>query len=168
MSKKKLETKKRMASRIQMWPIKKLEPYKKNSRVHSENQVKQIAASITEFGFNNPILIDSRNGVIAGHGRLLAAQELGLKNVPIIVLDHLSDIQKRAYIIADNKLSDNAGWDEDLLREELLDLKDLEFDMGLIGFSDDELAEILAGVSEPEAMRRLFSELQLRQLNPIE
>jgi ParB-like chromosome segregation protein Spo0J len=105
--------------------------------------VAQIAASIVEFGFTNPILVDSNDGIIAGHGRLSAAQELGLKTVPVVVLDHLSERQRKAYILADNQLALNAGWDTDLLRGELQDLAELDFDLSLIGFSDDELADLL-------------------------
>ena len=111
---------------------------------NSEAQVAQIAASIAEFGFNNPILVDSNSGIIAGHGRLLAARHLGLEKVPVIVLDHLSEAQKRAYIIADNQLALNAGWDEELLRLELAALQGEEFDVNLIGFEDEELARLLA------------------------
>src|SRR5437870_12937675 len=99
-------------------------PYARNPRTHSDAQVAQIAASIAEFGFNNPILVDTKSGIIAGHGRLLAAQKLKLAEVPVIVLDHLSEQQKRAYIIADNKLAENAGWDDDLLRIELAALQE--------------------------------------------
>src|SRR5580698_272099 len=105
----------RMAKDIQMWLVDKLIPYARNPRTHSEAQVAQIAASIAEFGFNNPILVDTKAGIIAGHGRLLAARKLGLKEVPVIVLDHLSETQKRAYIIADNQLALNAGWKDELL-----------------------------------------------------
>jgi ParB-like chromosome segregation protein Spo0J len=98
-----------LAQHIEHWPIEKLIPYARNPRTHSEAQVAQIASSIAEFGFTNPILVDSKAGVVAGHGRLLAARKLGLKEVPIIKLDHLSETQKRAYIIADNKLALNAG-----------------------------------------------------------
>ena len=101
-----------MARRIELWPIDRLVPYAKNARTHSPEQVAQIAASIAEFGFNAPILVDSNAGIIAGHGRLLAARKLGLAEVPVVVLDHLSETQRRAYIIADNKLALNAGWDE--------------------------------------------------------
>ena len=105
-----------MASHIEMWVVGRLIPYARNPRTHSDAQIAQIAASIAEFGFNNPILVDTKAGIIAGHGRLLAAQKLGLKEVPVIVLDHLSEAQKRAYIIADNQLALNAGWDERPLR----------------------------------------------------
>jgi ParB-like chromosome segregation protein Spo0J len=104
-----------MAQRIEVWPVERLVPYAKNARTHSDAQVAQIVASIAEFGFNAPCLVDSKAGLIAGHGRLLAARKLGLPEVPVIVLDHLSDTQKRAYILADNKLALNAGWNEELL-----------------------------------------------------
>src|SRR5208283_3377364 len=113
-----------MAQRIEHWPLEKLIPYSRNPRTHSEAQVAQIAASIAEFGFNNPILVDTRAGIIAGHGRLLAARKLQLAEVPVIVLDHLTDAQKRAYILADNQLALNAGWDDDLLRAELAALQE--------------------------------------------
>lgn len=114
-------------------------PYARNSRTHSEAQVAQIAASIKEFGFTNPILVDGANGVIAGHGRLLAARKLGLAEVPVVELAHLTDAQRRAYIIADNKLALNAGWDDETLRIEIADLKDDDFDLTLLGFTDLEL-----------------------------
>jgi ParB-like chromosome segregation protein Spo0J len=111
------------AHRIEMWAIDRLIPYARNARTHSDSQVAQIAASIREFGFNNPILIDSSSGVIAGHGRLLAARKLDLREVPVIVLDHLTDTEKRAYILADNRIAEAAGWDDDLLRIELASLR---------------------------------------------
>ena len=123
-------------------------PYARNSRTHSEQQVAQIAASIREFGFTNPVLIDAENGIIAGHGRVLAAQKLGRKDVPCLRLDYLTDAQKRAYVIADNKLALNAGWDEELLRIEIDELKALEFDVDLLGFDDEEIAALLAEPSE--------------------
>ena len=137
-----------MAKRIELWPLDRLKPYDRNARTHSAEQVAQIAASIVEFGFTNPILVDSSDGIIAGHGRLSAAQELGLKTVPVVVLDHLSDRQRKAYILADNQLALNAGWDTDLLRSELQDLAELDFDLSLIGFSDDELADLLPEIEE--------------------
>src|SRR3989338_6342728 len=137
-----------MAQRIELWPIEKLIPYGRNARTHTEEQVAQIAASIAEFGFNAPILVDSRSGVIAGHGRLLAARKLGLAEVPVIVLDHLSETQKRAYIIADNKLADLAGWNEELLAQEFAALEREGFDLGLTGFSDAELEALLADAKE--------------------
>lgn len=112
----------------------KLIPYARNSRTHSEQQVAQIAGSIREFGFTNPVLIDNENGIIAGHGRVMAAQKLGLKEVPCIRLSHLTETQRKAYVIADNKLALNSGWDEQMLGLELADLRELDFDLGLLGF----------------------------------
>jgi len=125
-------------------------PYARNSRSHSEAQVAQIAGSIREFGFTNPVLIDTDNGIIAGHGRVMAAGKLGMDKVPCIRLAHLTETQKRAYIIADNKLALNAGWDDEMLALELGELADLDFDMDLIGFTEDELAGILADETEIE------------------
>jgi ParB-like chromosome segregation protein Spo0J len=130
-----------MAQRIEHWLIEKLIPYARNPRTHSDAQVAQIAASIAEFGFNNPILVDTKAGIIAGHGRLLAARKLQLKEVPVIVLDHRT--QKRAYILADNQLALNAGWDESLLRVELASLQEEDFNLNVIGFEDEELARLL-------------------------
>lgn len=117
-------------------------PFAKNSRTHSDSQVAQIAGSIREFGFTNPILIDEQNGIIAGHGRLLAARKLNLEEVPCIRLEGLSDAQKRAYVIADNKIALNAGWDEKLLALELRELGDLGFDTDKTGFTSEEIAEL--------------------------
>jgi DNA modification methylase len=125
-------------------------PYARNSRSHSESQVAQIAGSIREFGFTNPVLIDADNGIIAGHGRVMAAGLLGLASVPCIRLAHLTDTQKRAYIIADNKLALNAGWDEELLALELGELGDLDFDLSLIGFDETELGDLMAETTEGE------------------
>ena len=133
-----------MARRIEIWPTDRLVPYAKNARTHSPEQVAQIAASIVEFGFVNPILVDSTDGIIAGHGRLLAARKLGLAEVPVVVLGHLSEIQRRAYIIADNQLALNAGWNDELLRVALESLSADGFNLSLVGFSDYELAGILA------------------------
>src|SRR5258706_13386410 len=133
-----------VAKHIELWLIDKLIPFARNPRTHSDAQIAQIAASIAEFGFNNPILVDTNAGIIAGHGRLLAARKLQLSEVPVIVLDHLTDAQKRAYIIADNQLALAAGWDEPLLGAELAALQDEDIDIGLIGFEDEELARLLA------------------------
>ena len=119
-------------------------PYARNTRTHSEAQVAEIAGSIREFGFTNPVLVDQDNGIIAGHGRVLAARKLSIEQVPCIQLSHLTDTQRRAYSIADNKLALNASWDEDLLSLEIQDIKDASFDIGLLGFGADELAAILA------------------------
>lgn len=132
-------------------PIDLLIPYAKNSRTHSAEQLSQIAASIVEFGWTNPILVDGANGIIAGHGRVLAAKQLGFTEVPVVELSHLTETQKRAYIIADNKLALNAGWDEELLRLELCDLQDSDFDVLLLGFGDDELADLLASAENTYA-----------------
>jgi DNA modification methylase len=133
-----------MAKRIELWPLDRLVPYAKNARTHSDEQVAQIAASIAEFGFNNPVLVDTNAGIIAGHGRVLAARKLGLDQVPVVVLDHLSETQKRAFILADNRIAENAGWDNEILRTELTGLKDADLDLGLLGFDEDELAALFA------------------------
>ena len=117
-------------------------PYANNSRTHSDEQVLQIASSIKEFGFINPVIVDGENGIIAGHGRVMAAKKLGLMDVPCVDASHLSEAQKKAYIIADNKLALNAGWDDDILRIELDMLTELDFDLSLTGFSDEELQAI--------------------------
>ena len=126
------------------YSIGKLTPYANNSRTHSDDQVAQVAASIQEFGFTNPVLIDEDGGIIAGHGRVLGAQLLGLKKVPTITLIGLSEAQKKAYVIADNQIALNAGWDEDMLRAEIEALKGLEFDTELLAFDDSFLDELLA------------------------
>jgi site-specific DNA-methyltransferase (adenine-specific) len=140
---------------IEQIGIATLIPFAKNSRTHSDAQVAQIAASIREFGFTNPVLIDEANGIIAGHGRVMAARKLKLTEVPCIRLSHLSDAQKRAYVIADNKLALNAGWDEAMLKLELADLKALDFDLDLTGFDTDEIDALLAekgteGLTDPD------------------
>src|SRR5579884_2648728 len=136
------------ASKIERWPIDKLIPYARNPRTHSDEQVARIAASIVEFGWTSPILVDTNAGILAGHGRLLAARKLGLKEAPVVVLDHLSETQKRAYILADNRLAELAGWDEELLRGELAGLRDADFHLELTGFDDAELDRLLA--EEPQ------------------
>src|ERR1700737_3068048 len=125
-----------MVQRIEHWLVERLIPYARDPRTHSDAQIAQIAASIAEFGFNNPILVDTNAGIIAGHGRLLAARKLQLLEVPVIALDHLSETQKRAYILADNKLAMNAGWDDELLGLEVGALRDLDFNLDLIGFDN--------------------------------
>jgi DNA modification methylase len=134
-------------------------PYARNSRTHNDAQVSQIAASIREFGFTNPILIDAESGIIAGHGRVLAAQKLGMGEVPCIVLDYMTDAQKKAYVITDNKLALNAGWDDELLMLELADLTEMDFDLDVIGFSEEELAglmgldaEVVDGLTDEDAV----------------
>jgi DNA modification methylase len=140
-----------LARHIEVWPVTRLVPYTRNSRTHSKEQVHQIAASILTFGFTQPILVnESDSGILAGHGRLAAALELGMEEVPVIPVDHLTDEQQRAYIIADNKLSDNAGWDEELLAAELARLSGNGFDMALTGFSDEEMRLLLPDDEEDE------------------
>jgi DNA modification methylase len=126
-------------------PLGELIPCARNPRTHSDAQVAQIAASVREFGWTVPILVDDANGIIAGHGRVLAARKLGLERVPVIELAQMTEAQKRAYVLADNQLALNAGWDEELLRLELIDLSELGFDLGLIGFAEGELERLLAG-----------------------
>src|SRR5712692_456552 len=132
-----------MARRIEVWHIERLTPYERNARTHSDHQIRQIANSIAEFGFSHPILVDTQAGIIAGHARLLAARQLKLPQVPVIVLSHLSDAQKRAYILADNRLALDAGWDDELLRQELQALESEGFDLDLAGFNTDELKDLL-------------------------
>ena len=137
---------------IENRPIEALIPYARNSRTHSDAQVAQIAASIREFGWTNPVLVDGSNGIIAGHGRVLAARKLGFEQVPVIELAHLSESQKRAYVLADNKLAENAGWDDELLRIELEALQAAGFDLSLTGFADDELAALMAELAGSEGL----------------
>jgi len=137
------------ADKIEQWPTAKLLPYARNARTHSDDQVAQIAASIAEFGFTNPILAGSDGVIVAGHGRLAAAHKLGLEVVPVVVLDHLSPTQRRALVIADNRIAENAGWDDAMLRIEIAALQDDDFDVSLTGFDADALAELMAG-DEPD------------------
>lgn len=136
-------------------PVGDLIPYARNARTHSDEQVAQIAASIREFGFNAPVLIDGEGGIIAGHGRVMAARKLGMDSVPTIALPHLSDVQKRAYILADNKLALNSGWDNEMLQLELEEIAAGGLDISLAGFSDDEFEGLLedpdSGASESSA-----------------
>lgn len=142
---------------IEYIAIDQLIPYTNNARTHDENQVTQIAASIKEFGFTNPVLIDKNNGIIAGHGRTMAAKKLNLKEVPVIRLEHLSDAQRKAYILADNKLALNAGWDNELLKLEFDELKELNFDLELTGFTLDEIQaldpmQLTEGLTDEDAV----------------
>ena len=143
-----------MTPKIETRLVADLIPYAANSRTHSDAQVAQIAASIKEFGWTNPILIDGENTIIAGHGRLMAARKLGLNEVPAIVLDHLSKAQQRALVIADNQLALNAGWDIDMLKAEIEDLNLENFDLSLLGFDD----KFLDGLLEPEPTAGLTDE----------
>ena len=148
-----------MTTKFKTVPTQDLIPYARNSRTHSETQVAKIAASIREFGFLNPVIVDGKNGIIAGHGRVMAAQKLGLTNVPVIEAAHLTDAQKRAYVIADNRLALDAGWDDAMLKIELQDL-DLEgFDLTLTGF---DLGEITAMFDPPDPPKQNST----RELDP--
>lgn len=126
-----------MPSKLELWPISRLVPYERNARTHSPDQVQQIAASIQEFGFTAPILVDGQNGILAGHGRLQAAKTLGLTEVPVVVLDHLTQVQRQAYVLADNKLALNAGWDDTLLAEAIQELGETDFDLSLLGWGEN-------------------------------
>ena len=149
-----------MTIQITYKPIQDLIPYARNSRTHSDAQVAQIAASIREFGWTNPILLDGENGIIAGHGRVMAAQKLGETEVPTIELGHMTDAQKRAYIIADNKLALNAGWDDEMLALELSDLSDVGFDLNLVGFDSVELGKLFdKNDEESELEEEKYSEI---------
>ena len=134
-----------VADKIEHWPLARLLPYARNARTHSDDQVAQIAASIVEFGFTNPCLVGADGVLVAGHGRLLAARKLGLDTVPVVLLDHLSPTQRRALVLADNRIAENAGWDDAMLRTELEALQADGFDLDLTGFDPDALAELLAG-----------------------
>lgn len=143
------------ADKVEKWDITKLVPYARNSRTHSDEQIGQIAASIKEWGWTTPVLVDEAGSIIAGHGRTLAAQRLKMTEVPVMVASGWSDAKKRAYIIADNKLALNAGWDNEMLRLEFADLQELGFDLELTGFDLDEIKELLApvgteGLTDPD------------------
>jgi DNA modification methylase len=137
---------------IERWPIERLIPRVNNPRTHSRQQVNQIAASIQEYGWTNPILVDERDEILAGHARILAGKKLGMKEVPVIVLRHLSEAQKRALVIADNQLALNAGWDETALRIELEALRDADYDLNIVGFDDVELQRLLEAQDAAEGL----------------
>tara|TARA_R110000822_G_scaffold259103_2_gene384252 strand:- start:549 stop:1106 length:558 start_codon:yes stop_codon:yes gene_type:complete len=137
-------------------------PYVNNSRTHSEQQITQVASSIKEFGFTNPILIDETGGIIAGHGRLMAAKKLGMNEVPTITLSELSEAQRKAYVIADNKLALNSGWDSDFLQSEISILADFNFDINILGFDESELANLFDEndvLIEPELKEQTYNEV---------
>lgn len=145
------------ADQVERWPLERLVPYARNARTHSEEQVAQLAASIREWGWTVPVLVAEDGTIIAGHGRVMAARRLGVTTIPVMVARGWTEAQRRAYALADNKLALNAGWDEDLLRLELGDLKALDFDLGPVGFSDEELANLLLaepaqGNTDPDAL----------------
>jgi ParB-like chromosome segregation protein Spo0J len=136
------------ADNVEKWAIERLTPYARNSRTHSDEQVAQLAASIREWGWTTPVLVDEDGGIIAGHGRVLAARQLGMVEVPVVVARGWSDAKRRAYVIADNKLAENAGWNSELLALELGELGELGFDLDLTGFDEGELSKITPDVSE--------------------
>lgn len=144
---------KELELQVESWPIERLKPYDRNPRTHSEAQVEQIAASIREFGFLNPIIVAGDSGVLAGHGRLAAANQLGLARVPVIQVDHLDESQRRAFVMADNKIAANGGWDLDQLQAEIEELEFVGFDLELLGFSLDELEEITVGTKPAKRVR---------------
>jgi DNA modification methylase len=156
-----------LAERIELWPIDRLRPYERNPRTHSDAQVDQIAASMVEFGWTNPILIDENAGILAGHGRLLAARKLDLTEVPVIRFEHLSEAQKRAYVLADNQIALQAGWDDALLAEELAWLRDERFDLDLIGFDASELERLLALADGEAASDEAEDEVPEPPENPV-
>lgn len=151
-----------MDNRMQMVDIGKLVPYVNNARTHSTAQISKLRASIREFGFINPVLIDGDYGIIAGHGRVVAAQEEGLAEVPCVLVDHLTEAQKKAYILADNRYAQDAGWDEEMLRIEIEGLQGMDFDVSLTGFRDDEITDLFAlkddGVDDPTGNNKEFGE----------
>lgn len=155
MTREQMRTDKRMqakfADKIVHQRVDALVPYARNSRTHSDEQVAQIAASIREFGFTNPVLVDDQGGIVAGHGRVLAAKQIGMDTVPTICVGWLSEKQRRAYVIADNQLALNAGWDDAVLASELDDLLAEDFDLQLIGFDPETLDDILAGANNDSA-----------------
>jgi DNA modification methylase len=138
--------------RVELWPISRLIPRVTNPRTHTPEQIKQVAASIKEFGWTNPILVGADQDLLAGHARLLAARQLGLTEVPVIQLGHLSESQRRALVIADNQLALNAGWSEEMLQLELQALQDADFNLSLVGFDDEELARLLAAADAIEGL----------------
>ena len=137
------------SQQIEQIALKKLIPYARNSRTHSDIQVSQIAASIREFGFTNPVLITENYDILAGHGRVLAAKKLGMDSVPCIRVDHLNEFQRKAYIIADNQLALNSGWDFDMLSVEIDELNDYKFDVSLLAFSNEQLSELVGSPEDP-------------------
>ena len=152
------------AAKIEQWPIDKLVPYAQNARSHPPAQVAQLAASIKAFGFNVPCLVDKDGTLVAGHGRVMGAKELGLKTVPVIRLAHLTDAQIRAFRIADNKIALNSEWLDDLLSDELAALKELDFDLSLTGFDDNVLERLTADPQAPFPALTSDGQAQLRQM----
>ena len=129
---------------MRLVPIDKLVPYVNNARTHSADQIMKLRSSLREFGFINPVIIDRDYGVIAGHGRLMAAKEEGFTDVPCVLVDHLTEAQKKAYILADNRYAQDAGWDEEMLKVEIEALQGMDFDVSLTGFDDTEIADLFS------------------------
>lgn len=151
------------AKEIKWQSVDKLIPYAKNARTHSDEQVAQIAGSIKEFGFNNPVLVDKDGSIIAGHGRLMAARKLGMDKVPVVELDHLTEAQRKAYVLADNRIALNSGWDTSMLSLELAELEKEGFDISMLGFDDKEITKLLA----PETTEGLVDEDEIPE-TPVE
>lgn len=149
-------------NKMEMVPVEKLVPYVNNARTHSPAQIGKLRASIREYGFINPVIIDGKYGIIAGHGRVVAAQEEGLKEVPCVLVDYLTEAQKKAYILADNRMACDAGWDEELLRLEIEELQGMDFDVSLTGFREDEISDLFSlkddGPDDPEGNNKEFDE----------
>ena len=152
------------ADKVEKWAIEKLVPYARNSRTHSDEQISQIAASIKEWGWTTPVLVDEQGGIIAGHGRTLAAQRLKMKEVPVMVAKGWSEAKRRAYVIADNKLALNAGWDNEMLRLELGELDATGFDLELTGFVGDDLTETMFGKDFAQDAPEKFKEVDESEL----
>lgn len=140
----------RTTTEMQLVPLEKLVPYVNNARAHSAEQITKLCSSLREFGFINPVIIDRDYGIIAGHGRVLAAKEEGITEVPCVLADFLTEAQKKAYILADNRFAQDAGWDEELLRIEIESLQGADFDVSLTGFEEQEIADLFAGDRETE------------------
>lgn len=149
-------------NKMQMVAVEKLVPYVNNARTHSAAQIGKLRASILEYGFINPVIIDGNFGIIAGHGRVLAAREEGLEEVPCVLVDYLTEAQKKAYILADNRYAQDAGWDEEMLRIEIESLQGMDFDVSLTGFRDDEITDLFAlkddELDDPEGNNKEFGE----------
>lgn len=156
----------KVQEKIEMLPVSTLVPYARNARTHSPDQVAQIADSMREFGFTNPVLIDGEGGIVAGHGRVLAARSIGVASVPCLRVDWLTEAQKKAYILADNRLAMNAGWDNAILSEELRDMQADGFHLDLLGFSNDELDAFGGSGSTLMAAERLGMKARLSELSP--
>ena len=137
-----------VTERLEQVPVDRLVPYARNARTHSKEQILQLRASLREFGFVNPVIVDKDLNIIAGHGRILAAKEEGITEVPCVFVEHLTEAQKRAYILADNRLALSAGWDAEMLSVEIAELQGVDFDVSLLGFDNAELNKLLSGIED--------------------